>query len=269
MDSGKSNGLFYFFLMKVKYVLNRIKSILLLPLLFYQGKQIRKKVPSLPEAKNPVGFINLNSNEALKMICIGESTIAGVGAEIHENAFSGTLAKTLAEALKKNVSWKVYARSGYTMNRLNKKLIPKIEADELDLIVIGMGANDAFRLNNIKNWNREVENCISKLRSKFSCPIVFLNMPPIKEFPAFSSSIKSTIGELVEFLGAALKENIQDKEKVYYNEEVVTLEQYSKRYKLDQTIDKYFSDGVHPSLLTYQIWAKETAKFIMQKGVLK
>jgi lysophospholipase L1-like esterase len=53
---------------------------------------------------------------------------------------------------------------------------------------------------------------------------------------------------------------------MYYNNEVITLKTWSKRNTLPTNDSKlYFSDGMHPSELTYKVWGKETGLFIKSK----
>ncbi len=253
--------------MNFKYYLGAIISIPLLPLIYFQGKNIRKKVPKLPEAKEPKGFVNGNFDKTLNILSIGESTIAGVGVDYHKNGFTGALANTLSKELERNIDWRVYAKSGYTVKQVCKKIAPNIEESSTDMIVIGMGGNDAFTLNSSKKWVSDIENLINLLQHKFpNTPIFFTNMPPIKEFPAFTKSIKFVIGNLVEILGTELNNLIKNKENVYYNNEIVTLKNWSKRHSLPNNNSKiYFSDGIHPSKLTYHVWGEEMAGFIKSK----
>ena len=252
---------------KVKYFFGAIVSVPLLPFLYFQGKNIRKKVPKLPEAKEPKGFINGNFNKTLNILSIGESTIAGVGVDHHKNGFTGSLSNTLSINLKSNINWRVYARSGYTVAQVCKKIIPKIEETSTDIIVIGMGGNDAFTLNSPKKWADSIENLINLLQNKFpSTPLFFTNMPPIKEFPAFTKPIKFVIGNLVEILGERLQDVTQDRKNVFYYNEIITLKKWSKKHSLPKNNSKvYFSDGVHPSELTYKVWGEEMANFITKK----
>ena len=252
---------------KLKYFFGVFISLPLLPILYFQGIKIKKEIPKLPEAKNPTGFVNGNFKDTLHLISIGESTIAGVGVEFHENGFTGALANSLSTELKSNINWRVYARSGYTVQQVCKKIIPKIEEKTTDLIVIGMGGNDAFTLNSPKKWTKAIENLVSLLHVKFpETPIFFTNMPPIKEFPAFTKPIKFVIGNLVEVLGAHLHLLINNKSNVYYSNEVITLKEWSQRNALPINDAKiYFSDGVHPSELTYNVWGKEMGLFIKSK----
>ncbi|MEO9569710.1 MAG: SGNH/GDSL hydrolase family protein [Polaribacter sp.] len=250
--------------MSLKYTFGKLISFPLLPLLYFQGKSIRKNTPTLPEAKEPKGYVNVRSDKTLNIITIGESTIAGVGVDYHKNGFTGILANSLSKKLATNITWKVYAKSGYTVKLVSKKIIPKIKESSIDIIIIGMGGNDAFTLNSPKKWISDIEKLINLIQNKHpNTPIFFTNMPPIKEFPAFTKSIKFVIGNLVEILGKELHILIKNKENVFYHNEIITLKKWSKKHSLDtNNTQLYFSDGVHPSQLTYKIWAKETASFI-------
>jgi lysophospholipase L1-like esterase len=252
---------------KLKYFFGILISLPLLPFLYFQGKKIKKTVPKLPEAKEPKGHVSGNFKNTLKILSIGESTIAGVGVEFHKNGFTGALASILSKELQCNINWRVYARSGYTVLQVCEKIIPKIEEKMTNLIVIGMGGNDAFTLNSPKNFIKATQNLINLLQIKFpGTPIFFTNMPPIKEFPAFTKPIKFVIGNLVEILGTRLHLLINTKLNVYYSNEVITLKEWSQRNALPtNNAEIYFSDGVHPSELTYKVWGKEMGLFITSK----
>ncbi|MFD0798168.1 SGNH/GDSL hydrolase family protein [Maribacter chungangensis] len=256
--------------MNLKYSLGVLISVPLLPILYVQGKKIKSTVPKLPEAKGNQGSYSVSSERTLSIITIGESTIAGVGVQTHEEGFTGTLAKELATALKSNINWKVHAKSGYTAKRLNDHIIPDITENPVDLIVIGIGGNDAFELSTPKKWSEDVRELIKNLRLKFeNVPILFINMPPIKEFPAFTSLIRFTIGNLVDILGKELVKIVADFENVYCYARVVRSNYFIERYKLNITPADFFSDGVHPSKITYQIWAKDVATYIMESKEIK
>lgn len=256
--------------MKINYFFGAILSVPLLPILYFQGKQIRKKVPVLPEAVNPFGISNPEKKNNINIMCIGESTIAGVGAKFHKDAFAGSFAKELSDQLQKSVTWKVYAKSGYTVKKIATKIIPTITEVKNDLIIIGIGGNEAFTLNSPKNFKKEIQLLINLLKNKYpETPIAFTNMPPIKGFPAFTKSIKFVIGNLVEILGRTLQKIAKEHDNVFYNEEIITLEKWKKRNKLKGDVSLFFSDGVHPSTLTYQVWGKEMANFVLQKNVIK
>lgn len=248
--------------MNLRYYLGAIMSFPLLPLIYYQGKKIKASIPKLPEATGISGSIHVKDpkGNSLRLITLGESTIAGVGVETHEEGFTGTLAKELSRLMQVNVDWKVYARGGYTAKKVTQKLLPKIEESEADLVVIGLGANDAFHLNTPRKWGMDIQTLIEKLQAQLpTAYIVFCNMPPIKEFPAFTPLIKFTIGNLVEILGKELASVVKSYDQVYYCSEIITVAEWIEKLPIGAQKSDFFSDGVHPSKLTYQTWAKDTA----------
>ncbi|MEO1053113.1 MAG: SGNH/GDSL hydrolase family protein [Bacteroidota bacterium] len=255
--------------MNLKYLFGAFISIPLLPIMAYQGRSIRKKVPRLPEASGTEGLCE-NGEKVLKLLCIGESTIAGVGVATHEVGFSGTLAQALSNQLGVSVDWKVYARSGYTAKLVKDKILPKVKEQHFDLIVVGLGGNDAFTLNKPSRWKRDVQGLVNALRDRFNnAPVIFTNMPPIKGFPAFTPLIKFVIGNLVEILGDTLEEAVKDMPNTYYAAERITLELWSDKLDPGMSIKDFFSDGVHPSAITYQIWGREIAEMIISKEKLR
>lgn len=253
------------------YYVGAFLSLPFLPLMRHQGEQIKKSVPILPEAENPEGHCtSKNATKTLKLITIGESTIAGVGVKTHQEGFTGSLAENLAKHLQTNISWKVYARSGYNAYKVTENILPKITEENADLIVIGLGGNDAFQLHTPKTFQDAMEKLLKTLKNKFpEAVIVLCDMPPIKDFPAFTPLIKLTIGNLVELLGNQLSILVKDYKNVYYKNEKITVKKWIKKLDVQATKADFFSDGVHPSPFAYQVWGKEMANRIAEEKEIK
>lgn len=238
----------------------------LLPLMFLQARRIRKKVPVLAEAREPEGKVLNETDREFRLICIGESSMAGVGVGYHREAFAGTLARHLSEGLKRSVKWRVYARSGYTAAMISKKLIPGIEETEADLIVIMTGGNDAFTLNRPWRWEADIRHIIVSLEERFGpTPVIFTNMPPVRDFPAFTPVIRFVVGNLTDIFGRILARVSKSYSHVGYASETIRLDEWVSKLGVGYKPDDFFSDGVHPSSLTYQTWAREMAAFILSK----
>ena len=237
--------------------------------MYLDGLRIRSKVPKLPEAKEPQGTFLIKNAEESQVLIIGESTVAGVGVSTHDQGYAGVLAKQLSERLNKTIHWEVHAKSGYTTKQVSQLILPKVPKKTFDLIVVGLGGNDAFTLNTPWRWRRHIDQLIKKLDEQYpGTPVYFANMPPIKEFIAFTPLIKGTIGNLVEVLGSELKDLVADKERVFYNDDIIRFKTWTERYELDNPVQDFFSDGVHPSQLTYELWAKDSAHFISRQNIL-
>jgi len=255
-------------MIRLKYLLGVLMGIPCLPLIIRDGKRIRSSVPSLPEAENPNG-IEGNSVRKINLLTFGESTLAGVGIKDQKDGATCSIAKVLAEEYDATVEWKVMARSGYTMKQVSHKILPQADNFQPDIIVTAMGGNDAFKANTPFKFAAAAGEFIEKLQIKYpGIPIVFMNMPPIKDFPAFTSLIKFFIGNLVELHGKALEKTVQKYENVFYISEIITFKNWINKADKNLTVNDFFSDGVHPSGLTYQLWGSETGRYILENRVI-
>lgn len=240
-----------------------------LPLMYYQGVQIRKRVPRLPEAEGKTGSVGSGNTPPLNVLIIGESTMAGVGVATHELGFAGSFAKYLSEDCHKKVNWQVHAKSGITIRRVSEYLIPKIEASSVDLIVVGLGGNDAFALNSPWHWRRQIGLLIAQLSDKFGdTPVVFGSIPPIRSFPAFTPLIRRVVGGLSEILGEVMADEVARYPQAYFQAPAIDFESWSAQEGGNHRVSDFFSDGVHPAPHTYQLWARILVDFVLgQKAI--
>jgi hypothetical protein len=61
----------------------------LFPVLLIQGLGVRRQTPRLPEACGASSGLIAGSGQPIRLITLGESTVAGVGATTHEEALTG------------------------------------------------------------------------------------------------------------------------------------------------------------------------------------
>lgn len=240
-----------------------------LPLLYWQGKALYKRIPNLPDAKAPKGYVTAASGSTFSLLILGESTMAGLGVTRHEDGFAGHFAQQLSIWLQRPVEWQVSAVSGYTAKQVAEHIIPGLKVMPVDLIIIGLGGNDAFQLNRPHLWQRDIENLIEKLRQHYpKQALAFLNLPPIASFPAFTPLMKWALGNWVRYLGAALDELVGPFPNVYFNPAEISLAYMEKRLGITKHPDTFFSDGVHPSGYTYELWAADFCLFLQEQQVL-
>lgn len=251
----------------MQYYLGILAGLPLLPLLYRDGRRIRASVPKLPAAANPTGTAG-KGKRRLYLLTLGESTVAGVGVSDHKEGITGVLAEYLADKTDSEIIWRAEARSGYTMQKIADEILPAIRPFSPNLIIVGTGANDAFAANNPAKFARATEKLIKHLQNEYSnAPIIFLNMPPIREFPAFTPLIKFFIGSLTELNGKVLENVIRRYENVHYISEKITMRDWIHKTEGTNSMTDFFSDGVHPSGLTYRIWAEETGKYILDRKI--
>ena len=249
----------------MKYYIGKVLHWPLLPILHWQANRIWEQMPKLPEADlDRTGQVG-PGQPALRLLALGESTVAGVGVESHKQGLTGHLATFLATHLNAAITWRVVAQTGLTARAANEVLIPQLTPDPVDLIVVGLGANDAFQRNAPRRWARDITTFLQNLRNIHpEPPIVFLNMAPVWDFPAFTRLIKFFIGNLIELLGAELSGVVEHFPGVWFYEERITYQHWINPNGQHPDKTPFFSDGVHPSAPTYGIWGQKLGAFVIE-----
>lgn len=265
-----------------RYLTGAVITVPLLPVMYLQGRRIRASVPDLPEASHPSGHAprtgrstdrmkagTPETDSPLHVVAIGESTVAGVGVSTHERGLTGHFARRLQELTGRSVAWNVYARSGYTAARAASGLIPRIPRQSVDLVLIGLGGNDAFELRSPERFVRDLLAAVAAVQQRLGeVPILLANLPPIQDFPAFPRLIQRVMGGLIGLYCEHLHRAVAAFPNVEFCEERVTFASWIEKYPTDLTVDDFFSDGVHPSEITYESWARELAETAITRGLL-
>lgn len=250
---------------RLLYFFGILMAIPVFPIMFLQAMKLKRDFPDLPEAKNPKG--KTSGSSGLRLLMLGESSIAGVGVEDHKDCIGGQLATELSRLRQISIDWQVVAKSGYTAKQVRENLLVTIPKEPFDLIVIGLGGNDTFKLNTPWYWKKSMRKLVLDLHKKHpEATIVITYMPPVHTFLAFSRLIRFFLGNLTKLLGREMKRLAPDYDYLLYFDYVVSWEDWISHSEARNPAD-FFSDGVHPSALTYQLWGQGTARFIHESVI--
>lgn len=257
-------------LQQILYIIGCLCGFPLLPILAYQGKKVKKNMPDLPEAtENITGQITGKHPLAIHLLAIGESSIAGVGIKDHQFGLTGQVAKLIYELRQVNVYWQVVGKSGYTAQKTNQELVPQIPDLPYDIILIGLGGNDTFQLNSPLTFRKNMIQLIDNLLSRHpQSKIVMINMPPVADFPAFPHPFRFFLGNLAKLHGAVIRNIPLLYPNVYYVDGDMTLKDWQEVTQYAYQVNDFFSDGVHPSALSYALGGEKIAKFIVKQGIV-
>ncbi len=217
------------------------------PFLFLQGQYTRRKVGILPDAAGEkTGIAGDGEGAAAKLLVIGESTVAGLGARTHKEALAGRFAEQLSTRIGRPVAWTVIGRNGVTARRTIDELVPQIPDAVFDFILVGLGGNDVMKLSSPKKWRRDMMELLSILGDRNPDAAIFIsNCPMIKYSPAIPHPIKFLLWELSKLHDANIREFTAGMERVHYYPQPA-----------DVQIDGFFADGIHPSEQGYADWAR-------------
>lgn len=218
---------------------------LLAPVLWWQGKHVRRTIPRLPEAQGERSGHHLAPMAALslRVLIVGDSAAAGVGAIDQQEALSGQLIKYLASNF--SLQWALVAKTGYTLQDIIQHL-EKEAKDQYDIVVVSIGVNDVTGLTPLKKWLEQQQVLVDLLKEKFSARyILFSKLPPMHLFPALPQPLRWYMGGLAKRLNKALKR-------------AVTAQPECRLIEIDFPLqpDYVAIDGFHPSEKAYSLWAE-------------
>ncbi len=98
----------------------------------------------------------------LRLVVVGDSTGAGVGASRTESTVGGRLAATVAEHTQRAVSLRTVAASGARAGDLAAQLDAALELDP-EVVVILIGANDVTHLTPLGSVGRDLADAVRRL----------------------------------------------------------------------------------------------------------
>lgn len=243
------------FIWQATYILGALFLLPFAPLLYLQGQYIRRKIGVLPDAQGARRGLTGNYSERVKMLVIGESTVAGLGARTHETALAGQFSKFLSAKIGKTIEWYVIGKNGVTAERTIELLVPQIPADEkFDYIMLGVGGNDVLKLSSPRKWRRDATRLIEIMREKYPGSIIFMtNAPAVHLSPVLPQPVKFILGNLSALHDKNSREFLPQMKNVYYF------------HRPDEITDGFFADGIHPSEQGYADWSQRMIEFFEQK----
>ncbi|MGH8351972.1 MAG: GDSL-type esterase/lipase family protein [Pseudomonas sp.] len=141
------------------------------PLLLMQGLYTRWVTPKLPEAQGERLGIS-GQGAALRLLILGDSAAAGVGAASQDEALAGRLVSRLAADFR--VSWKLLAESGLDSREV-LQMLERGSAERFDVAVVSVGVNDVTSGIRATEWLAQQARLIDLLCWKFGVSQVVLS----------------------------------------------------------------------------------------------
>ena len=223
----------------------------LAPIMVVQGLWVRLRVPKLPEAKGPRAGVS-GMGSTLRILVIGDSSAAGVGAHLQDQALAGQLVSRLKDKFK--VNWKLIAKTGWSTRELLHYLSAMSSAT-YDIALTATGVNDITSRKSIRFCLREQIKLVEKLREKFDVPHILMSgLPPVHRFPSLPEPLRSYIGGRAKQLDNAMSAWSSEQSDCDH-------------IRLDFPVgpENMAPDGFHPGPKIYAHWAEAAANMIEKR----
>ena len=228
----------------------------LFPVIVAQGIHTKRTTVRLPEAAGEqFGHSSISNQNALKLVVVGESTVAGVGVSHQQQGLAAQVAIALEQQLAKSVQWFAYGKNGARLADVCLTLLPQ-HLHQADIILVSIGVNDTIRLSSLKHWQQHITALVTKIRQHSNAPIRFLTLPPMHQFTALPSPLRQVIGFRARALDAALRKSISK----FVDCAVIDYQTPMKAHFLAE-------DGYHPSEAGYAVIGQDVAKALAQEAL--
>lgn len=224
-----------------------IAKILLGPVLLWQGRRVRATALRLPEAAGPRAV----EGDGLRLLIVGDSSAAGVGARHQDEALAGRLARALSTRLGQPVGWQLIATSGHR----SAQALTALQAAEVapaDVLVTALGVND------VVDQVRPAE-ALAALHQLHALAVeragvrlsIHCAAPPMHQFPLLPQPLRWFFGRQAARYNAALAASVAGQPSRC----VLHLPDAMQR----DAAALMAEDGFHPGPRGYALWAEALA----------
>lgn len=220
-------------------------TLLLGPLLLYQGFRVRKNILLLPE---PPGEQTgtAGSGPLLRLLVTGDSAAAGVGAAHQQEALLGQLVTRLSQDFR--VEFTLLAKTGGT-TRSSLRDVKKLSGQSFDAVVISLGVNDVTAGVGLTRWREQQAGLRTYLRESLGTQhLIVTGLPPVHGFPALPQPLRWYLGRRASEFDTALQQDVAAEPDVQF----VSL-------RFSQDVSLMAIDGFHPGPAIYREWARRAA----------
>lgn len=226
------------------------------PFLLPQALYVRQTAPRFAPAGGPTEGA-CGDGAPLRLLAVGDSIIAGVGAITLSRALVGRTADALAASLESRISWQALGVSGYTSDKVLERLLPQLPDAAFDYVIVSVGVNDITGLTTLRRWRRNLSVLLETLRSHSPNAVIALaGMPPLHNFPLLPQPLRATFGLRARSFDDVARNLITG----YPNAVHVPID-----FETDPS--KFSPDGYHPSEESYAEFGRSMADALL-RGVV-
>lgn len=223
----------------------------LAPLLLAQGHYTRRTTPLLPE---PPGERSGRRGEGppLRMLLIGDSAAAGVGAAHQDSALLGQLVQALCPNYR--LHWELHAKTGAT-TASTLSYLAKLQPRTFDLVVTSLGVNDVTGNLKLGHWRSQQREIRRQFRERFSARLMVVSgLPPMGAFPGLPQPLRWYLGRRAQDFNRDLEADIETEPDACM-----------PQLNLNRDDALMAPDGFHPGPGIYSEWARQVASLVRDR----
>ena len=150
----------------------------------------------LPAAEPPLeisGTIGPEDGEPLTLVVLGDSSVAGVGADAAEDTLTYGVAKALSDQYR--VSLHALGVSGSRLSHVVLDQLPQVEGLEPDIVLVCVGTNDVTHGTTLREAKRQLRLLVAGLAEAApNARMIVSGLPPAETAAAFHRPLRDLLG---------------------------------------------------------------------------
>ena len=227
------------------------------PALIAQGRRLRRDTPRLPDAAAPWAGTLAGPNP-LRLLVLGDSTAAGVGAATQDDALPGNLARALNEHTGRGVQWRAIGENGATARDLIERYLDEATSESFDVVFLTIGANDSLGLRSRGAFARDMRTLLSRLRAASpEATILVSSLPAFFRFELLPNPLRYNLYLHSSSLEDAARAIVAGLPGIHMSPPPPP---YTEGF--------FATDLFHPSDIGYRDWARFAIDDAVEAGVL-
>lgn len=189
-------------------VLAAALSWLLVPVALYQGLGVRRRTPRLaPPRGAQLGRVG-DASPAWRLLVIGDSSAAGVGAERVSETLAPQLARIIHLQTNEAVAWRAAGANSAIASEIRDHIVPNIEARDFTHIVLAVGTNDMKNYLSAKQFKKGFGSLLYSIHARWPQATVIwspvVDMRDVPAMPWLLARIMAMRTQLINGMGARM-----------------------------------------------------------------
>jgi lysophospholipase L1-like esterase len=226
-------------------------SWMLVPIALSKGLGVRRIVPRLPPPHGrPKGQAGEGAAE-IRLLVIGDSSAAGVGAERVEETLGPQIAAILHETTRKPVAWRNAGANSAVAAQVRDYVVPHIEERDFTHVIITVGTNDAKNFKTRSAFKKGFGGLLYSIHARWPDAKIFWSpVVAMQDVPALPSTLGFILGLRVQIINAMGLQLCRERNATALD--ALPLE----------GPEGFAVDGFHANAIGYRHWAQHVAGLI-------
>jgi lysophospholipase L1-like esterase len=139
------------------------------------------------------GTLGPEDGEPLTLVVLGDSSVAGVGADAAEDTLTYGVAKALSDQYR--VTLHAFGVSGSRLSHVVREQLPQVDGLRPDIVLVCVGTNDVTHGTTVREARRQLRLLVEGLaRVAPAARVIVSGLPPAETAAAFHRPLRDLLG---------------------------------------------------------------------------